>query len=208
MQRSDGAPRRCVHSWWLGGLRRTLLGLDCTRKFCAKRDIMSALRAIQLMGVVAIGVLTGLACLNNLMDYNSNFALVQHVLSMDTTFPEGTLRWRAITSPTVHHAAYWLIIAIEGLAGVLCLAGAYKMLLARKAGTDIFNQSKNLALWGLGIALALYLIGFMVIGAEWFAMWQSQRWDGRQPAFRILMCIGIIILIVLQDDTKRVGQRD
>ena len=122
--------------------------------------------------------------------------------------PEGTLRWRAITSPTVHHAAYWLIIATEGLAGVLCLAGAYKMILARKAGTDIFNQSKNLALWGLGIALALYLIGFMVIGAEWFAMWQSQRWDGRQPAFRILMCIGIIILIVLQDDNKRVGQRD
>ena len=88
------------------------------------------------------------------------------------------------------------------------MAGAYKMLLARKAGTDIFNQSKNLALWGLGVALALYLIGFMVIGAEWFAMWQSQRWDGRQPAFRILMCIGIIILIVLQDDNKRVGQLD
>ena len=128
-------------------------------------------------------VLTGLACLNNLMDYNSNFALVQHVLSMDTTFPEGTLRWRAITSPTVHHAAYWLIIAIEGLAGVLCLAGAYKMLLARKAGTDIFNQSKNLALWGLGIALALYLIGFMVIGAEWFAMCSRRGGMGGNPHF-------------------------
>jgi len=60
----------------------------------------------------------------------------------------------------------------------------------------------------LGIALTLYLVGFMVIGAEWFAMWQSQRWDGRQPAFRILVCVGIIILIVLQDDNKRVGQRD
>jgi hypothetical protein len=34
---------------------------------------MSALRAIQLMGAAAIGVLMGLACLNNLMDYNSNF---------------------------------------------------------------------------------------------------------------------------------------
>ena len=178
------------------------------RILCKAGDIMSAVRAIQLMGVAAIGALTGLACLNNLMDYNSNFALVQHVLSMDTTFPEGTLRWRAITSPAVHHAAYWLIIAAEGLAGALCLAGAYKMLLARNAGTDIFKQSKNVALWGLGIALALYLVGFMVIGAEWFAMWQSQRWDGRQPAFRILMCIGVIILIVLQQDNKRFGQRD
>jgi predicted small integral membrane protein len=74
------------------------------------------------MGVAAIGALTGLACLNNLMDYNSNFALVQHVLSMDTTFPEGTLRWRATTSPALHHAAYWLIITTEGVAGALCLA--------------------------------------------------------------------------------------
>jgi len=70
------------------------------------------------------------------------------------------------------------------------------------------HQSKNLALWGLGIALTLYLVGFMVIGAEWFAMWQSQRWDGRQPAFRILMCIGVIILIVLQQDKESVAQRD
>jgi predicted small integral membrane protein len=169
---------------------------------------MSALRAIQLIGVAAIGLLTGLACLNNLMDYNSNFALVQHVLSMDTTFPEGTLRWRAITSPSLHHAAYWFIIAVEGVAGALCLAGAYQMLVARNADPDIFHQSKNLALWGLGIALTLYLVGFMVIGAEWFAMWQSQRWDGRQPAFRILMCIGVIILIVLQQDKKSVAQRD
>jgi signal transduction histidine kinase/predicted small integral membrane protein len=107
---------------------------------------MSALRAMQLMGVAAIGVLTGLACLNNLMDYNSNFALVQHVLSMDTTFPEGTLRWRAITSPPLHHAAYWFIIAMEGVAGALCLAGAYQMLVARNADPDIFHQSKNLAL--------------------------------------------------------------
>ena len=169
---------------------------------------MTALRAIQIMGVAAIGLLTVLACLNNLMDYNSNFALVQHVLSMDTTFPEGTLRWRALTSPAVHHGAYWLIIATEGVAGVLCLAGAYKMLSARKASTEIFNESKNVALWGLCIALALYLVGFMVIGAEWFAMWQSQRWDGRQPAFRILVCIGLVIVILLQQDSKIPARRE
>jgi predicted small integral membrane protein len=144
---------------------------------------MSALRAMQLMGVAAIGVLTGLACLNNLMDYNSNFALVQHVLSMDTTFPEGTLRWRAITSPPLHHAAYWFIIAMEGVAGALCLAGAYQMLVARNADPDIFHQSKNLALWGLGIALTLYLVGFMVIGAEWLPCGNPKGGMGVNPHF-------------------------
>src|ERR1700680_4678205 len=106
-------------------------------------DAMSPIRAIQLLGVAAIGVLAGLACLNNLTDYNSNFALVQHVLSMDTTFPDSTLRWRAITNPMLHHAAYWLIIAAEGLAAALCLAGTCKMLLVRGASADIFHQSKN-----------------------------------------------------------------
>jgi predicted small integral membrane protein len=33
-------------------------------------------------------------------------------------------------------------------------------------------------------------------------MWQSQRWDGRQPAFRILVCIGLVIVILLQQDSK------
>ena len=66
---------------------------------------MSPIRAIQLLGVAAIGVLAGLACLNNLTDYNSNFALVQHVLSMDTTFPDSTLRWRAVTNPIPYATA-------------------------------------------------------------------------------------------------------
>jgi predicted small integral membrane protein len=49
-------------------------------------NVMSPLRALQVLGTAAIGLLTGLACLNNLTDYKSNFVLVQHVLSMDTTF--------------------------------------------------------------------------------------------------------------------------
>jgi predicted small integral membrane protein len=161
---------------------------------------MSSIRAIQILAVTAIGLLTALACLNNLLDYNSNFVLVQHVLSMDTTFPESSLRWRAITSPSLHHAAYWVIIAAEGLAGALCLAGACKLLLARAASADIFHKTKNIAFWGLAIAFALYLVGFMIIGAEWFTMWQSQKWDARQPAFRILACIGIAILMLMHKD--------
>jgi predicted small integral membrane protein len=137
---------------------------------------MTAIRAIQLIGVLGIGLLTAMACFNNLTDYGSNFAFVEHVLSMDTTFPDNSLRWRAIQSPALHHLAYWLIIAAEGLAGILCLAGASNIFRHRNDGADDFHKSKTIALWGLTIALALYLIGFMVVGAEWFAMWQSPKW--------------------------------
>jgi predicted small integral membrane protein len=82
-----------------------------------RADVMTSIRAIQFVGVLAIGMLTALACIGNLTDYGSNFALVQHVLSMDTTFSDSSLRWRAIQSPALHHLAYWLIIAAEGLAG-------------------------------------------------------------------------------------------
>jgi predicted small integral membrane protein len=163
---------------------------------------MTSIRAIQFVGVLGIGLLTAMACINNLTDYGSNFAFVEHVLSMDTTFPDNSLRWRAIQSPALHHLAYWLIIAAEGLAGILCLAGASNIFRHRNDGADDFHKSKTIALWGLTIALALYLIGFMVVGAEWFAMWQSPKWDGRQPAFRILASIGLVILILLHRDDR------
>jgi len=110
---------------------------------------MSPLQAIQLMGVTAIGVLTGLACLNNLTDYNTNFALVQHVLSMDTTFPESTLRWRAITSSTVHHAAYWLIIATEGVGGSTLSDWGLQNALGAKGGHCNFQPKQERCTMGV-----------------------------------------------------------
>src|SRR5262245_19288126 len=161
---------------------------------------MSPLRAIQLIGVTGIGLLTALACITNITDYGSNFAFVQHVMSMDTTFPDNTLKWRAITARPLHHAAYWLIIVAEGVAGLLCLAGATAMLRTRGTSHDIFHKAKRFAFWGLAVALALYLIGFLVVGGEWFVMWQSATWNGQQAAFRIVTCVGLVILTLLHKD--------
>ena len=56
-----------------------------------------------------------LVTFGNITDYGSNFAFVQHVLSMDTTFPGNQLMYRAITNETLWNAAYWFIILGEGL---------------------------------------------------------------------------------------------
>ena len=60
--------------------------------------------------VALIGLFASLVALNNVLDYGSNFEFVRHVLSMDTTFNGNQLMYRAMTSPAIHHFAYWIII--------------------------------------------------------------------------------------------------
>ena len=63
----------------------------------------------------------------NIADYGSNFAFVQHVLSMDTTFPGNKLMYRAITNETLWNAAYWFIILGEALTSILFLIGVFHL---------------------------------------------------------------------------------
>jgi predicted small integral membrane protein len=40
----------------------------------------------------------------------------------------------------------------------------------------------------------------MVVAGEWFAMWQSQTWNGQDPAFRFYMAmLGVLIFVSLPD---------
>src|SRR5262245_39961668 len=85
---------------------------------------MIALRASKAALVAAVALFASLVTFGNLTDYNTNFVFVQHVLPMDTILPFSTIKYRAITSPALHHAAYALIIAAEGATAVLCWIGA------------------------------------------------------------------------------------
>ena len=73
---------------------------------------------IRLAKVAMIGSLAAYAFIvayDNVVDYDSNYEFVRHVLSMDTTFPGNALTHRAITNESVWRVAYALIIAMEGL---------------------------------------------------------------------------------------------
>ncbi len=144
------------------------------------------------------GLLVGV---DNIADYGTNFAFVQHVLSMDTTFPGNALLWRAITSGWLHHAAYALIIVSELVVGLLCTVGAWRLFITRSQPAPLFNDAKGLALAGLSAGFALYFFGFLVIGGEWFQMWQSQTWNGQEAAFRFAASFGLVLIFVSQEDT-------
>jgi len=141
-----------------------------------------------------------LVTFNNITDYGTNYLFVQHVMSMDTTFPGNTLMDRSITNPVLWQLAYALIIAAEGVTGVLFLAGAIRLIQLRNAPGAAFNQGKALVIAGATLAFLIWFFGFMVVAGEWFAMWQSQTWNGQEAAFRFYMAVlGVLIFVSLPD---------
>ena len=76
---------------------------------------MIACRLAKLAMVVSIALFAFIVTYDNIVDYGSNYAFVQHVLSMDSTFPGNALMGRAITAPWAWTGAYWIIIGVEGL---------------------------------------------------------------------------------------------
>jgi predicted small integral membrane protein len=167
---------------------------------------MIAIRAAKVALVAAIALFASLVTFGNVTDYNTNFVFVQHVLSMDTIFPFSTIKYRAITSPALHHATYALIIAAEALTAVLCWIGAAMLLRHLRADAGSFNRAKTFAVVGLTLGFLLWQVGFMSLGGEWFGMWQSKEWNGVPSAFRFLITIiAVLIFVVLPDQELERG---
>ena len=101
--------------------------------------------AIRLSKIVMAGGLAFwafLVTLGNVTDYGSNWAFVQHVMSMDTVFPDSALKWRAITDPAIQTAAYGAIIIVEGLTCLAFLAAAVRMAVKLRAPKAEFQRAK------------------------------------------------------------------
>ena len=140
-------------------------------------------RLAKIAVIAALAAFALIVAYDNVLDYNSNYQFVRHVMSMDTIFPDSVLRSRAIDSETIWRAAYALIITTEASTGLLLALGAVVLLGRWRASAKIFNQAKFWAVLTLGFCL--WFLGFVVIGGEYFAMWQSKLWNGQDGAFRI-----------------------
>lgn len=159
--------------------------------------IIRVSKAVLTLTLAIFALLVGI---DNIIDYATNFAFVRHVLSMDTTFPGNALLWRAITSEWAHHVAYAGIIASELAVGLVCAVGAWRLFAARSVPAVEFNAAKELGIAGLAAGFALFFFGFLVIGGEWFQMWQSQTWNGQEAAFRFAVSFGVVLIFVSQED--------
>jgi len=158
-------------------------------------------RSAKLLLVAGIALFYTLVVFNNITDFNSNYQFVRHVLSMDTTFPGNQGMWRALTSPAAHLAFYCSIIAWEIATMILLWWAVTGLFRALRQPCAVFNTAKRMAILALTIAMLMWLIAFLSVGAEWFLMWQSQAWNGQNAAFRMFSVVGLVLLLVMQPDT-------
>ena len=166
---------------------------------------MIELRLAKIAMVGSLALFAFLVTFNNITDYGSNFAFVQHVLSMDTTFRGNALTWRAITTPALWHAGYWGIITGEALTCAAYVIGTAAMVCALRASGAAFNRAKRFVYVGTAFGFLIWFFGFMVIGGEWFAMWQSQTWNGQPAAFRFYAALLGVAIFVGLDDRELAG---
>ena len=144
-----------------------------------------------------------LVALGNITDYDTNYAFVQHVLSMDTTnfgAPEGTgldpdVMWRSIKDPVIWNIGYIGIIVWESAAAIILIA-ALVYWVRSFVTRGVFDTAKTLSSIGLLMIVVLFFAGFIDIGGEWFSMWRSTAWNGEDTAFRNAVLAAITLVLI------------
>jgi predicted small integral membrane protein len=76
------------------------------------------LAVVVMLGIEALYF--SLVTFGNITDYYTNYAFVKGVMSMDTTFHDKDLMWRAVTNVVLYHIAYVGIIAWESATALVC----------------------------------------------------------------------------------------
>lgn len=156
-----------------------------------------------------------LVALGNITDYSTNFAFVQHVLSMDTTNfgqPAGEgldpdVMWRAIDNPVLWNLGYIGVILIESIAAIVLII-AFIDFMRAMFGSASFARARRWASLGLVLIVLLFAGGFIAVGGEWFQMWRSTDWNGLDPAIRNAMLAGIgLVLLHLPSPAWAKGEK-
>lgn len=172
-----------------------------------QRKLLLAQRLLKTVLALSVGTFGLMVGLGNIIDYNTNWQFVRHVLSMDQMAHVFTstllVADRAISNALLQQASYIIIIAGELLFGLLCLLGGLCMLSAiftNKTGTWL--RGKTLFVFGCIPAVLVWHTGFAVIGGEYFMMWANQ-WNGQTKAYVFISFILISLFVILQaDDTE------
>jgi predicted small integral membrane protein len=155
-------------------------------------------RVYKVIISASLAIFAFLVGLSNILD--SELIFVQHVLSMDTVFPDNPLKSRAILDPFIWQLAMAAIIFAELLMGVLLTIGVIGFIRGFNNAVA-FTRAKSWVYLGCSVGLLLFFLGFIVIGGEWFCMWQSTQFNGVEPAFRFVVLIMLSLVLISLPET-------
>jgi len=140
----------------------------------------------------------------NLIDWSSGTIVAVNSATSMTFFDGGAESWKATTNPVIVWLGAIFIASSKVASAVLCTIGALRMWGARDSQSDTFNQAKQIALAGCGIAVIMLFGVFIVIGESWFELWRSDMMRGMvlESAFRYAAMIMLIAIFVSLQDEK------
>lgn len=132
------------------------------------------IRLLKAVLVICVGLQALFYGLQNIVNLDAAYAVVSTVLSMADHGYYTHHFGPPITISVLIWIALAVIILAELVAGLLCLKGSFDMLRRRRGTAAEFTASKQYALLGCGVAVALWLGLFMAIGGAYFQMWQTE----------------------------------
>ncbi|MDA3005855.1 MAG: DUF2165 domain-containing protein [Actinomycetota bacterium] len=125
----------------------------------------------------------------------SNWPFVEGVLSGEGTPPDNGFEWRFIDATWFQVLAYIGIIAGETIAGILLLAGGI-LGLRRSRTAAGWEPGQRWTLIGGAVGLMVFFLGFIVVGGNWFVMYENSKWNGLEPAFQNTVTTLLAMLLV------------
>ena len=88
---------------------------------------------------------------------------------------------------------------------LLCWWGGFRLAGMLSATVGDFQRAKGVAIVALTLSLLMWLVAFLSMGGEWFLMWQSKTWNGQEAALRMFTVVGIVLLLVAQQEPSDGG---
>lgn len=146
---------------------------------------MNQHKTIKIVLIIYFILMVFLFAVNNTFDFDANYQYVKHVLSMDTTSNQSSIR--AIHIPVIYRITYLVIIVWQYLTFLIGLTGLWRFI--KKDQIYLVN-------YALLMAISLYFFGYIIIASEWFLMWQSKIWNGQHTAFQFTILFILLLIIV------------
>lgn len=138
---------------------------------------------------IALALTVGLQAIlwfgNNIVNWDTAQGAVAYALSQEDQAGYATRLVPPINSPLVATLVLVVVVAGEGLAGVLALWGGIRLWQLRNAENEAFMLAKRYAVLGSGIAVLVWFLLFGVLGGALIQMGQAPGLKGAvEGAFR------------------------